>query len=200
MLGVVAERFVRTQWKDVQTLAQELYAIFREPLDIQPGSIKIVQPAGATTPPIQVTQPAANTGPGISISNGGTTITLGPVGGSGGGSGGGGINLGSVTFPGQDPGDVAQAVPAPNENPIVLHGKIVAKIAGTVYQVRCWAKNPDTAPPIGLLAVDFKDADPDESLPANATCPVIAFPGADGTVFTILKATGYFPVWYPEAS
>lgn len=194
LFGEAGARFLRTRYKNVQTLAEELFSVFSGAVDLTPQSITINQPAGATIPPIQINQPAGTTTPPIQINRGDTTITLGGTGGDGGGAGG--INLGSVQFPGQDPGDKADATPSPALNPIMLHGQVVGKVGGKVYSLKCWAKNPSTSPPIGVLQVTFLDVDVDDVVPNGATCPVIMFPKIVFNVVQVDSCIGYVPVFY----
>lgn len=119
-------------------------------------------------------------------------------GGSGsGGSGTGGIDLGTINFPGQDPSTVILAVPNPQFNPFVLYGEVQAQGSGISYAVKVWAKSPLlNAPPIGIIDVAFPAVDPSEMIPAGTPCPVICFPGLDGTTSKILSAIGFVPTFF----
>ena len=197
LFGDAASRFLRTRWKAVQPLAEELFGIFTSSnIDLQPQSITINQAPGATIPPLVINQPAGgNNPPPIQIVQGDTIVNIGSSDGGGGGGGGGNINYGDIIFPGQEPGDINVAVPPPNENPIVLHGRVVGKTGGQVYKVRCWARDPNRYPPIGVIDVIFTDVDTNDLIPAGHSTAVVAFPGADGTTRTIVAARGYVPVF-----
>lgn len=201
LFGEVAARFQRTRFKSVQTLAQELFSVFSSSnIDLTPQSITINQPAGATIPPLVINQPPGVSNPApIQIRQGDTIINIGP-GNSGGGNtgGGGGPDLGQIEFPGQEPDDAPEAVPPPALNPIPLHGRIIGKVSGNVYSVRCWAKNPVNFPPIGVLEVEFPDVDPTDIIPNGVRCPVIMFPKLVFNVVQVDKALGYVPVWLVE--
>lgn len=190
MLGKVAERFRRTKWKSVDQLAQELYSIFIHPMEISPSRIVIEQPAGADEPAIEVIQDPGVASPAIEITQGSNTVALG-----GGSSGGGGIDLGEVVFPEADPGDTNLSVPEPQYNPFVLHGQVTGKVSGRVYKVRVWARDPAVYPALGIISVTFTDVDPDDTIPAGSSTPVVAFPGASGSTTTIVAARGYVPVF-----
>lgn len=194
-----AARFKRTSWRSVQTLADEMFSVFGSALDLTPQSITINQAPGATIPPLVINQPAGpNNPPPIQINNGGTVTNIGGGGTGNTGGGGGGPDLGNIVFPGQQPGDVNVAVPPPNQNPIVLHGRVSGKVGGTVYKVRCWAKNPVLYPPIGILDVEFPDVDPTDIIPNGVRCPVIMFPKLVSNVVQPDKSIGYVPVWLVE--
>lgn len=197
LFGEAASRFLRTRWKAVQPLAEELFGIFTSTnVDLQPASITINQPAGATIPPLVINQPAGgNNPPPIQIVQGDTIINIGPGSAPTGGGGGGGPDLGQIEFPGQEPDDAEEAVPPPALNPIALHGRIIGKAGGNTYSVRCWAKNPNTSPSIGILSVQFPDVAFNEVIPSGTRCPVIMFPKM---VFNVIQpdfAIGYVPVF-----
>lgn len=191
-----AARFKRTNWRSVQTLADELFSVFSSQLELTPQSVTINQAAGATLPPLVINQPAGSTTPPIQINRGDETTTIGP---GGGGGGGGGIDLGDIIFPGQVPADAEAATPPPALNPIALHGRVVGKVGGTIYSVRCWAKNPVLYPPIGVLEVEFPDVDADDTIPVGARCPVIMFPKSVLGVVQPDKAIGYVAVFFGDA-
>lgn len=187
MLGKAAERIIRTSWRSVNELAQELYAIFRGDAPIiSSGPVQLSPDPGV--PAIQITQTPGDDTPPITVN--GQPITT---------SGGGGTDLGDIDWPGSDPTTITDATPAtPSDNPITLYGEVVAKINGDTYSVRCWAKNPDTAPPIGILPVQQRLIDPDDTIPPTTPVFVIAFPGTVGGVRTIIKAVMQTPVWLGE--
>lgn len=195
LFGEAGARFLRTRYKNVQTLAEELFSVFTGAVDLEPQSITINQPAGATIPPITINQVPGTTTPAINIVNGDTVIQFGGSAGGGGGGGGGGIDLADIQFPGQEPEDVETAVPPPALNPIPLHGLVLGKEGGNTYRVRCWAKNPDLYPSIGVLQVVFPDVSSAETIPAGLRCPVIMFPKI---VFNVIQpdlSIGYVPVF-----
>lgn len=195
LFGDAAARFLRTSWKSVQDLAEELNAVFNSSgIDMSPRSITINQPAGATIPPLVINQPANTTTPAIVVNNGGTTINLGGTGGGGGG-GGAGVDLGDIEFPGQDPDDAEDATPDPILNPIPLHGQVIGKVGGRVYSLRCWAKRPDLYPPIGILPVEFPDIDPDDVIPNGTSCSVTMFPKIVFNVIQPDKSIGYASIF-----
>lgn len=193
MLGVAAMRIIRTKWKEPVTLSQELYALLSKPLKIEPSQIVINQSADATTPPIVINQPPGSTIPPFQINRGDQTVDLGSLG--GGSGGGGGIDLGDIEFPEQDPGDREQAVPPSALNPIPLHGRVTGKTGGRTYSVRCWAKNPNVYPSLGVLPVEFPDVDPDDTIPSGTRCPVIMFPKEVFGVISPDFSIGYVPVF-----
>lgn len=193
MLGIAAMRFIRRKWPNVQQLAEELYATFRKGMTIEPGQIIIEQQAGDTRPPIVIRQPDDFTGPVIQVTRGGVNIDLGSS--SGGGSGGG-TDLGSIEFPSQDPDQVNLSVPDPSDNPITLYGEVRDKIGGQVYSVECWAKNPLTAPSIGILQVTAPAVDPDDTLPGGYAVLVLAFPGLDSNNARTIVAAVMCPAVY----
>lgn len=192
LFGEAGARFLRTRYKNVQTLAEELFSVFSGAVDLTPQSITINQPAGATIPPITINQPAGTTTPPIQINRGDTTVTLG---GTGGGGGAGGIDLGGIQFPGQDPADKADATPPPAMNPIMLHGVVTGKTSSNVYSVRCYARNPLTYPPIGVLQVTFPAVDPADTIPTGTPCPVIMFTKIVFNVTQPDAAFGYIAVF-----
>lgn len=175
LFGNLGARFLRTRYKNVQTLAEELNSAFNSAVDLEPRSITINQPAGSTIPPITINQVPGTTTPAINIVNGDTLIQFGGSAGGGGG-GGGGPDLGSIQWPGQLPADAAPATPPPALNPIPLHGRVVGKVGGQVYSVKCWAKDPNAYPPIAVLEVVFAGVDEAEVIPNGTPCPVIMFP------------------------
>lgn len=193
IFGQAAARFLRTRYQDAETLAKELFAVFTSSnVDLQPASITINQPAGATIPPIVINQPEGSTVPPIQVKSGGTVLNIG---GSTDSGGGGGIDLGEIEWPGQEPGDEEEATPPSALNPISLHGVVIGKVGGNVYSVRCWAKNPSLYPPIGVLQVEFPDVDEDEVIPNGARCPVTMFPKIVFNVVQPDKSIGYVPVF-----
>lgn len=253
MLGRAAERFIRTKWKSVDDLAQELYACFSPDLPIQASSIVINQAPNDTSPPFTVNRAPGGSGPTMVINrdggtnnfgdiniNGtnfgqtdfginntfgspldplgnpygnldfnGSTITFGDfnlspdggyVGPSPGGGSGGGIDLGGISFPGQDPATKTLAVPSANFNPFILYGEVSAKLSGNSYAVLCWAKSPASSPKLGILTVRFPAVNPSEVIPAGTPTPVICFPGADpNNLKVVLDAIGFVPAFLPES-
>lgn len=196
LFGGAGARMLRTGWKSVQDLAQELNAIFNSTnIDLQPSSITINQAPGATIPPLVINQPG-NTGVApIQINRGDTVITVGGTGGGGSGGGGGGVDLGEIEWPGQEPEDEEEATPPSALNPIALHGRVVGKVGGTLYSVRCWARKPTEYPPIGVLQVEFPAVDPADTIPVGTPCPVIMFPRL---VFNVIQpdvSVGYVSVF-----
>lgn len=184
MLGKAAERIIRTQWRSVQELADELYAIFRgnAPI-ISSGPVLLTPDPGV--PAIQITQATSDPTPPITVN--GKPITAG--------GGGGGTDLGDITWVGQNPGDGPNATPPPSDNPIVLWGLVVGKLSVNTYSVRCWAKNPDTSPPIAVLSVQQGLIDADDVIPTGTPVVVVAFPGTVLGVRTIVKAVMQVPVF-----
>jgi hypothetical protein len=194
-----AARFVRTGWKSVQDLALEINAVFNSTnIDLSPRSITFNQPAGATDAPLVFNQPEGSTVAPIQINRGDTTIEIGGTGGTGGG--GGGVDLGEIEGPGHPPAEAEDATPPSSLNPIPLHGVVIGKVGGTVYSVRCWARNPATHASIGILNVEFAGADPDDTIPNDTPCPVLMFPQILYNVVQPEKAFGYLPLFLePEA-
>lgn len=185
MLGKAAERIIRTSWRSVDELAQELYAIFRGDAPIiSSGPVQLTPQDGV--PAIEITQPPGSTTPPITVN--GAPITV---------NGGGGNNFGDITWTGQVPTDKPDATPAPSDNPITLYGEVVGKLSGDTYSVRCWAKNPDTSPPIAILTVQQRAIDPADTIPPLTPVVVVAFPGTVLGVRTIVKAVMQVPVFFP---
>ena len=196
MLGVAAMRFIRTQWRSTQNLAEELFALFSRPLKIQPSQIIIEQGEDATEPAILIRRPEGSEAPTISIQTGDITTPF-TSGTSDNGETGTGIDLGDITFPDQDDDDVAVAVPDPTDNPFTLFGQVVEKVSGRNYKVSVWAKNPDTAPRLGTLTVTMAGLDVDEELPADTSCLVLCFPETVNGERTIGKAISVIPIFLP---
>lgn len=194
MLGRAARRFLRTRWKSVQHLAEELFAMFHRSMTVFAERIVLTPQPGDPRSPVEIIQPADSVAPAITITQGNTTITIGgPNGGTG---GGGGPDLTEIDFPGSNPGDVNVSVPPPQDNPIPLWGVVVAKVDGSLYQVRCWARDPLSAPPVGVLEVVQGLIDPTATIPAGTPTIVLAFPGLnENNQRTILRAVMQVPVW-----
>lgn len=204
IFGKQTERVIRTNWKSVQDLAEELYAIFSQNLDLTAGSITIEQPSGATDPPFQINTGGDGNGPIIQISHGDDTFTLSPgdfTGGSfnGGGGTGGSIDFGDITWPGQDPADHQNATPDPGNPPLSLYGEVVDQVSDNTYRVKVWAKSPLTAPPIGIINVRAPGLDPSDILPVGYQVMVLAFPGMVAGVKSIQDAVMCPPVYGPLA-
>lgn len=135
-----------------------------------------------------------NTNPG---GNGGGGGDLG----GGGTGGGGGTDLGGLEFPGQNPDDKVFAVPAPADNPFVMHGVVGEKLGSNTYAVTCFAKDPQTARPIGVVNVTQGQISADDTIPPGTEVLVIAFPGKDSSGRqTILGARMYVPVYLEDPS
>ena len=196
LFGEAAARLLRRGWGSVQQLAEEINSIFNSTnIDLSPASITINQPAGATIPPITINQPEGTGVAPIQVVRGDTIINLGGTGPGGPGGGGGGINLGDIQWPGQEPDDEDEAVPPSAMNPIALHGRVVGKEGGNTYSVRCWARNPNRYPPIGVLSVQFPDVSTAETIPNGTRCPVIMFPEERLGVIQPEFSIGYVPVF-----
>jgi hypothetical protein len=221
MLGQAAMRFVRTRWKGVQQLAEELYATFRPGMTIEPGQVIINQPPGSTGAPIIIRQPfptgpdglpnpVPGTGPQtpiITIERGGTTISLGDAlfpDGEGlpdGVGGGGGVDLGDSEWPEIDPDEEEDAIPAATDTPFPLIGQVVSHVSGNNYTVRVWAKDPLTYPSLGTLTVRQMQIDASDQIPEDTWVSVICFPATILGVRTIERAVMQVPVFLadPEA-
>lgn len=233
MLGRAAERFIRTTWPDIQSLAEELFATFSRDLPIQASQIIITQQPGDESPPFVINRPGDADGPSMVVNRGGGgdstfgDITIhgndygatdfnftpgyglpdrngdslelfdfppgGGIAGVGEG-GGGGADLGDITFPGQE----ANSIPAPTDNPFMLYGEVVAKESGQTYSVNVWAKSP-TGPRAGTISVRFPMVGPAEDIPAGTPTPVICFPALVGDTRTISDAVGFVPTFLPTS-
>ncbi len=180
MLGKAAVRFIRTKWRSVQDFAEECYALFNDKLPLShSGPITLTPEPGTTA--ITIITDGDDTVPPI-------TVNGLPIGTSG---GGGGTDLSDIDWPDLPPGDEADAIPSPADNPIALWGRVVAKLSGDTYAVRCWAKNPDTSPAIGVLTVQQGLIDADDEIPPLTPVMVLAFPSSGA----IAKAVMQVPVW-----
>lgn len=225
MLGRAAERFIRTQWKSVQELAEELYATFSPQAPLEASSIVINQLPGQQTAPFVINRAPDTNGGSIQINKDGGSNNFGDVNINGDNFGGldlninrgyddlvqgktltiddsvgqSGIDLSGVAFPGQDPSQKVAAVPIPEFNPFMLYGEVQAVSSGVIYKVKCWARSPfvNASPPIGVLDVRFPMVDPSETIPSGTPVPVLCFPGNDPTnVKTILDAIGFVPTFF----
>lgn len=206
IFGKQGERVIRTQWKSVQDLAEELYAIFQQDLPITASSVTIQQPQGATTPPLQINTPSGGDGPIIDISHGDQNFTFNPGdfndnGQFNGGSGGTGgtIDFGDIVWPGQDPGNKDAATPDPSNPPIALYGVVKSQVSDNVYEVEVWAKSPALYPSIGIINVRAPALDTSDILPAGYVVSVTAFPGEVLGVRTIEDAVMY-PAVFAEVA
>lgn len=200
LFGNAVMRLVRTKWKSAQALALEIYALLNGDIPITQDAPVVIRPdPGSTDPGLTIQMPAGSDADPIRIVRGDTTVVLGGEGGSG---GGGGTDFVNIDFPGQDPNDQEAATPDPADNPITLWGIVSSKVGGNVYAVRCWAKDPAGAPPIGVLNVTQGLIDTDEEIPEGTPCVVVAFPGTlPGTTRkTILSARMQVPVFLEEPS
>lgn len=187
MFHEYAIRLIRERWPTPTELAEELFAIFRSNIPLtHNGPITLTQDTDA--PPLTINLRDDDTTGGIVINRGGTPINF-P--GSGGG-GGGGTDLDDITWP--DEPDVI-AVPDPQETPFPLWGVILSKVNGSVYRVRCWAKDPASSPPIATLNVTQGLVDPAEEIPAGTPVIVIVFPVIEGTTIRVGSAYMQSPVW-----
>lgn len=184
MLGKAAVRFIRTQWRSVQEFAEECYALFNDDFPIShSGPITLTPEPGTTA--INIITSDDETPP---ITVNGEPLTPG--------GGGGGTDLGDIDWPGQVPGEGGDATPSAADNPITLWGRVISKLGADTYSVRCWAKNPDTSPPIAILAVQQGLIDADDEIPAGTPVLVLAFPGGG----TIAKAVMQVPVFLPPGA
>jgi hypothetical protein len=209
LFGKETARLIRTAWQTVQTVtdkagaqlaelpishltnfSQEVYALLC-------GKIPITQDApvtinnGANGPALTINQAADSPFPAITVNRGGETFTFGSPGGTTGGTTGG-IDLGTITFPGStnDP----NAVPNASDTPFPLWGVVGNKVAGSVYKVTVYAKDPATSPAIGVFDVTQGLIDPDDTIPAGTPTLVLIFPGVVGTQRTVKKAMMQVPV------
>lgn len=179
-----ALRLRRTDWPNPSMLADEIFSIFRSLSDI----IAVIENGKQTTGGGDTT----NINEGSNF--GGTTVTIGDetI------QTGFGPNYGAIEWPGQNANDGDAATPNPANNPIVLYGEIVAKISGSMYSVRCYAKDPSSSPPVGVLTVRQGLINPDETIPAGTPVVVIAFPTTPtiaGSPLVISSAVMQVPVW-----
>lgn len=181
MLGKAAVRFIRTQWRSLQDFAEECYAIFNDKLPLShSGPITLTPEPGTTA--INIITSDDDTPP---ITVDGEPISTG---------GGGGTDLGDIDWPDLPPGDVDLAIPPPSDNPIALWGRVIAKLSGDTYSVRCWAKDPDSFPAIGVLTVQQGLIDDDDEIPPLTPVLVLAFP-VNGTIG---KAVMQVPVFLED--
>lgn len=184
MLGKAAVRFIRTQWRSVQDFAEECYALFNDKLPLtHSGPITLTPEPGTTA--INIITSDDDTDP---ITVNGQPITTG--------GGGGGTDLRDIEWPDLPTEDEILAIPPPGDNPIPLYGEVIAKISGDTYSVRCWARDPDSFPPIGVLTVQQRLIDPDDTIPPNTPVQVLAFPNGG----VIQKAVMQVPVFLPPGA
>lgn len=79
MLGRTAERIIRTRWKSIQELAEELYAIFSPDMPIEASKIIINQNSDDASPPFVINRPGDATGPSFQINRGGGSNDFGGI-------------------------------------------------------------------------------------------------------------------------
>lgn len=183
-----AARLRRTNWENPQLLADELFSIFRSVLEIAEQADEN-DDDGEGDDDGGTTRPSDNIG-GVTIVKGNETFPSGT-----------GPNYDAIDWPGAGSGNGTgspQSIPDPTTNPIIMYGEVQAKVDGFNYLVTCWAKDPASNPPIGVLAVRQGLIDPDDTIPSGTPTLVIAFPvqtSVANAPFQISGARMQIPIW-----